>query len=132
MGPLPFFPSPSAANLRRTPNPKPRPLDFAPPKEKASGLRGSEFPAGGNKVDPSPYPPPKGEVGERKPRGGRLAAAAAFRLLELREGGVWGWVFYGGRQLAEKASPAQRGWYDGMGQIFLREGLTGWLAYANI
>ena len=26
----------------------------------ASGLMGLEFPAGGNKVDPSPYPPPKG------------------------------------------------------------------------
>ena len=56
----------------------------------ASGLMGLEFPAGGNKVDPSPYPPPKGEVGERKPRGGRLAAAAAFRRCEIEGAGVEG------------------------------------------
>ena len=36
------------------------PLRCAPPKEKASGSRGSKFPAGRNKVAPSPYPPPKG------------------------------------------------------------------------
>ena len=39
---------------------------------------------------------------------GGYQAAAAFRLLELREGGVWGWVFYGGRQRAEGTSPALR------------------------
>ena len=46
--------------LRRTTTPKLRPLDSAPPKEKASDRRGSKFPAGGTKVAPSPYPPPKG------------------------------------------------------------------------
>src|SRR5699024_9407547 len=59
----------------------------------ASGLRGSKFPAGRNKVAPSPYPPPKGggwlvgalrplpllrgEAGERKPRGQRPPLSAS-------------------------------------------------------
>ena len=39
---------------------------------------------------------------------GGYQAAAAFRLLELGGGGVWGYLFYGGRLLAEGTSPALR------------------------
>ena len=46
--------------LRRGNPSNPIPATAQQPKEKASGLRGSKFPAGRNKVDPSPYPPPKG------------------------------------------------------------------------
>ena len=39
---------------------------------------------------------------------GGYQAAAAFRLLELGGDGVWGYSFYGGRQLAGRTSPALR------------------------
>ena len=49
-------------NSRRGNPSTPVPATAQQPKEKASGLRGSKFPAGGNKVEPSPYPPPEGEA----------------------------------------------------------------------
>ena len=49
-------------NPRRGSPSNPIPATAQQPKEKASGLRGSKFPAGGNKVGPSPYPPPEGEA----------------------------------------------------------------------
>ena len=39
---------------------------------------------------------------------GGYQAAAAFRLLELGGAGIWGWFSYGGRQLADRISPALR------------------------
>ena len=59
----PTTPPAGCRKIPRRGNPSnPVPATAQQPKEKASGLRGSKFPAGGNKVDPSPYPPPEGEA----------------------------------------------------------------------